>query len=520
MPIERLEFEEGGQYEGETQDGIPHGKGRFTWPEGDSYYGDWVKNTQQGYGIMTWANGDVYEGEFENDLQQGQGKMTYHDGKIWEGGWKEDEMCGKGKLTYPDGRVYEGEMLRNKRHGRGKETLTSGDFYEGDWEKGRKHGKGFFQWANGDSYDGDYVNGEKLGEGIFKWANGDTYEGEVKGGKKHGKGIHRLVNGDYYVGEWQDGEQVGQVKRYQGTTEYQKIISDEEINQGNISSSQFLSADDDLTSDDLEGWKRGNIIGKGAFGHVYLGLLKNGKFMAVKTMEFGESSSNEDLEQTKSELNIMKKVCHKNVVRYLGSHLDEGTKVLNIFVEYMPQGSIATVAKKFNPLPTNTIRAYTTQILEGLQYLHTQGIVHRDIKGDNILMDNNGVAKLADLGCSKKLDDICSRTHGCNTMVGTPYWMAPEVISTQEGYGTAADIWSVGCTIVEMLTSKPPWPEFHSMWAAIYHIANSDGPPDGIPKDLEPDLQDLLDKCFERNPKKRATAAELLKHPFLQGPEN
>jgi len=507
MPIQELEFEGGGKYIGETKDGIPHGKGKFIWPEGDEYEGDWINNTQHGWGVFRWSNGDRYEGQFENDVQHGFGKMRYADGKVWEGAWQHDEMHGKGTLSYPDGRIYEGEMQHNKRNGRGKEVMPSGDYYEGDWVNNLKHGKGFYKWANGESYDGDYRNGEKHGHGIFKWANGDSYEGEVKGGQKHGKGVHRFANGDYYVGEWKDGELVGELKKYQAPSEVTLPI--EEIH------TRSIGLEDEEALPDLKGWKRGNILGKGAFGNVYLGLLKNGKFMAVKTMEFGDQISAETLAQTRSELDIMKGIFHKNIVRYLGSEFDEQARVLNIFLEYMPQGSIASVAKKFNPLPKNTIRAYTKQILEGLSYLHLMGIVHRDIKGDNILMDNHGVAKLADLGCSKKLDELCTKTHGCNTMVGTPYWMAPEVISTQEGYGTAADIWSVGCTVVEMLTARPPWPEFHSMWAAIYHIANSDGQPDLVPKDLEPDLQDFLDQCFQRNPSRRPTAAQLLGHQFL-----
>eukprot|EP00668_Euglena_longa_P019587 GGOE01024366.1.p2 GENE.GGOE01024366.1~~GGOE01024366.1.p2 ORF type:complete len:514 (-),score=129.11 GGOE01024366.1:837-2378(-) len=511
MPIQELEFEGGGRYIGQTKDGIPHGKGKFIWPEGDEYEGDWIENVQHGWGIFRWSNGDKYEGQFDNDYQQGHGKMTFADGKVWDGGWRQDQMHGKGTLNYPDGRMYEGEMRSNKRNGRGKEIMPSGDYYEGEWVNNLKHGKGYYKWANGESYDGDYLNGEKHGFGIFRWSNGDSYEGEVKGGQKHGKGIHRFANGDYYVGEWLDGELVGELKKYQSPSEVTLPI--EEIHARAVSTA--VPEEDELP--DLEGWKRGNILGKGAFGNVYLGLLKDGKFMAVKTMEFGEQSSAEDLAQTKMELDIMKTICHKNIVRYLGSEFDENARVLNLFVEYMPQGSIASVAKKFNPLPRNTIRAYTKQILEGLSYLHSKGIVHRDIKGDNILMDNHGVAKLADLGCSKKLDELCSKTHGCNTMVGTPYWMAPEVISTQEGYGTAADIWSVGCTVVEMLTARPPWPEFHSMWAAIYHIANSDGPPDLVPKDLDPDLQDFLDQCFRRNASQRPTANQLLQHSFLQG---
>eukprot|EP01010_Urceolus_cornutus_P000718 NODE_1230_length_1019_cov_240.205155_g944_i0.p1 GENE.NODE_1230_length_1019_cov_240.205155_g944_i0~~NODE_1230_length_1019_cov_240.205155_g944_i0.p1 ORF type:complete len:290 (-),score=73.62 NODE_1230_length_1019_cov_240.205155_g944_i0:120-989(-) len=266
---------------------------------------------------------------------------------------------------------------------------------------------------------------------------------------------------------------------------------------------------------DFTDWKRGNVLGKGSFGQVYLGLLRDGKFVAVKTVEFGSESQSEDLESFQQELDVMKDLNHINIVRYLGSDYSDSDNVLNIFLEYMPQGSIATVTKKFDKLPVATVKSYTKQILEGLAYLHGCGIIHRDIKGDNILLDNEGCCKLADFGCSKKLDELCSKTHACNTMVGTPYWMAPEVITNDNGYSFKADVWSVGCTVCEMLTKAPPWPEFASMWAAIYHIANSVGPPSGIPGDLEPSLRDLIDQCFERDVSKRPSSKELLAHEFF-----
>jgi serine/threonine protein kinase len=211
----------------------------------------------------------------------------------------------------------------------------------------------------------------------------------------------------------------------------------------------------------------------------------------------------------------MKVLKHKNIVQYLGSDYDLNDKILNIFLEYVPGGSLSSLCKKFNPLHLNTVKKFTKQILEGLAYLHASGTIHRDIKGDNILVDNDGIVKLADFGCAKKLDELCSKTHGCNTMVGTPYWMAPEVITREVGYGFKADIWSVGCTVIEMLTGKPPWPEFESMWAAIYHIANSEGPPTNMPEDIDPLCKDFLSNCFIRDVSLRPDAAMLLKHNFL-----
>jgi serine/threonine protein kinase len=184
-------------------------------------------------------------------------------------------------------------------------------------------------------------------------------------------------------------------------------------------------------------------------------------------------------------------------------------------MEYVAGGSLQNLWKQFDGFPPNAIKSYTKQILEGLDYLHGNNIAHRDIKGDNILVGNDGTVKLADFGCSKSLNDICSKTHGCQTMVGTPYWMAPEVITEDSGYGLKADIWSVGCTVVEMHTGKPPWPEFNSMWAAIYHIANTKEKPSQIPEDLDEHAKHFLDQCFERDTNRRPGAKDLIVHKYL-----
>jgi len=566
----------GGNYVGETLNGVPEGFGTYTYDNGDVCWGEFKSGVMQGKGVFKYANGDHYEGDFKDDKPHGIGVFTFKDGTVYEGEFKEEVMEGYCKIRYSDGRLYEGQMHQDKRHGRGRMTLPSGDYYDGEWANGRKHGKGYYKFANGDSYDGDYVNDVKQGHGVFRWANGDVYEGGIKNGLRHGKGVLRFANGEFYAGEFYEGKEDGKQKVHKPTpvmdppptaevlqkvattteflepeTLFQKIESQSKIatpSKGrrltNSSVEEVAAAadaaftkstssarhadlfsgldpdDGSFTDADFQGWKRGNILGKGSFGAVYLGLLTNGKFVAAKTIEFGSESAEEDLLVFQQELALMKELRHKNIVRYLGSEFLPDQNILNMFVEYVPQGTLSQVTKKFNTLPIPTVRSMTKQILEGLEYLHRHGIVHRDIKGDNILLDNEGTIKLADFGCSKKLDALCSKTHGCNTMVGTPYWMAPEVITNEQGYGFKADIWSVGCTIVEMLTAKPPWPEFDSMWQAIYHIANSTGPPPNIPKDIvdkHPDLRDLLDRCFERDVNLRPSASELLQHTFIRG---
>ena len=156
---------------------------------------------------------------------------------------------------------------------------------------------------------------------------------------------------------------------------------------------------------------------------------------------------------------------------------------------------------------------YTRQILEGLAYLHRNQIMHRDIKGANILVDNTGVVKLADFGASRQLADLVTMESGFKSMKGTPYWMAPEVIK-QTGHGRQADIWSVACTAVEMITAKPPWSEYATQVSALFHIASAKGPPP-LPGGLSPEALDFLLLCFNRVPKDRPNATRLLQHPFV-----
>lgn len=265
-------------------------------------------------------------------------------------------------------------------------------------------------------------------------------------------------------------------------------------------------------------WRKGTLLGKGSFGSVYLGMLDEGKLSAVKLIELGnsEAPTGSDLDALNDEIRLMAQYKHENIVSYYGSCWNAEGNSIEVFLEYVAGGSLQSLYKQFDGFPETAVKTYTRQILQGLQYLHGNKVVHRDIKGDNILVANDGTVKLADFGCSKSLNTICSKTHGCKTMVGTPYWMAPEVIADDSGYGFKADIWSVGCTVCEMLSGKPPWPEFESMWSAIYHIANSSGPPPGVPKDIGPVTKDFLDRCFVRDVRERASAAELLEHPFCK----
>lgn len=272
-------------------------------------------------------------------------------------------------------------------------------------------------------------------------------------------------------------------------------------------------------------WQKGALIGSGSFGRVFLGLnLMSGGFMAVKQVELSEEQiahHKAEVSALQNEITLLQSLKHVNIVQYLGSSV-EGT-CLNIFLEYVPGGSISSLIKKFTAtdsegLPESLIAHYTKQILTGLQYLHSNQIIHRDIKGANILVDDKGNIKLADFGASKKIEEIVAHVgagESFASLKGTVYWMAPEVIR-QTGYGRQADIWSVGCTVIEMATGRPPWynSAFTDQISALFTIATSDDLPP-MPEMFSDTGKDFLAQCFRRNPKERPNATKLLQHPWL-----
>ncbi|WOK96579.1 MAP3K epsilon protein kinase 1 [Canna indica] len=253
----------------------------------------------------------------------------------------------------------------------------------------------------------------------------------------------------------------------------------------------------------------GDEIGKGAYGRVYKGLdLENGDFVAIKQVSL-ENIPQEDLNIIMQEIDLLKNLNHKNIVKYLGSIK---TKThLHIVLEYVENGSLANIIKpnKFGPFPESLVAVYIAQVLEGLVYLHEQGVIHRDIKGANILTTKEGLVKLADFGVATKLTEADVNTH---SVVGTPYWMAPEVIE-MSGVCAASDIWSVGCTVIELLTCVPPYYDLQPM-PALFRIVQDERPP--IPEGLSPDITDFLRQCFKKDAMQRPDAKTLLLHPWIQ----
>ncbi|KAF2307228.1 hypothetical protein GH714_025595 [Hevea brasiliensis] len=265
-------------------------------------------------------------------------------------------------------------------------------------------------------------------------------------------------------------------------------------------------------------YRKGQLIGCGAFGHVYMGMnLDSGELLAVKQVLMAANGASRDraqaqIRELEEEVKLLKNLSHPNIVRYLGTDREE--EALNILLEFVPGGSISSLLGKFGPFPEAVIRTYTKQLLLGLEYLHNNGIMHRDIKGANILVDNKGCIKLADFGASKQVVELAT-VSGAKSMKGTPYWMAPEVI-LQTGHSFSADIWSVGCTVIEMATGKPPWSQQYQEVAALFYIGSTKSHPE-IPEHLSAETKDFLLKCLQKEPNMRPDASKLLQHPFVTG---
>ncbi|KAK4740704.1 hypothetical protein SAY87_024292 [Trapa incisa] len=258
-------------------------------------------------------------------------------------------------------------------------------------------------------------------------------------------------------------------------------------------------------------WKKGKLLGRGTFGHVYVGFnSESGEMCAMKevTLFSDDAKSKESAKQLMQEIALLSRLQHPNIVQYYGSETIDDK--LYIYLEYVSGGSIYKILQEYGQLGELAIRSYTQQILSGLAYLHAKNTVHRDIKGANILADPNGRVKLADFGMAKHITG-----QSCPlSFKGSPYWMAPEVIKNSSGSNLAVDIWSLGCTVLEMATTKPPWSQYEGV-AAMFKIGNSKELP-AIPEHLSDDGKDFIRLCLQRNPVHRPTAAQLLEHPFVK----
>lgn len=235
-------------------------------------------------------------------------------------------------------------------------------------------------------------------------------------------------------------------------------------------------------------WFKGQLIGKGTYGRVYLGMnATTGEFLAVKEVEVNPKAAGGDKSKMREmvgaldqEIDTMQHLDHVNIVQYLGYERKEAS--ISIFLEYISGGSIGSCLRKHGRFEESVVSSLTRQTLSGLAYLHREGILHRDLKADNILLDLDGTCKISDFGISKKTDNIYGNDK-TNSMQGSVFWMAPEVIRSQgEGYSAKVDIWSLGCVVLEMFAGRRPWSKEEAV-GAIYKIANGETPP--IPEDIQ-----------------------------------
>ncbi|KAI8063894.1 kinase-like domain-containing protein [Gongronella butleri] len=216
-------------------------------------------------------------------------------------------------------------------------------------------------------------------------------------------------------------------------------------------------------------WARGRLIGRGAFGRVYLGFnTSTEEWIAAKELDLEIRSNGPQqgarIHQLNEEIRLLARLDHTNIVQYLGHQVDEPDRRLLIFMEYVPGGSVSRLLEDRGPLPLSVIKYFTRQILMGLTYIHGEHITHRDIKGANILVDNKGVCKISDFGLSRLNHGSASM----RSMHGTVYFMAPEAVNNN-GYTDKVDIWSLGCTVIEMWTANHPWPN-HETFSVIFSV--------------------------------------------------
>jgi hypothetical protein len=235
-------------------------------------------------------------------------------------------------------------------------------------------------------------------------------------------------------------------------------------------------------------WIKGAFVEKRGFSRVYLGMnAETGDLLAVKQIEIfrdakATTQGKQVIASLEQEIDIMKCINHVNIVEYLGYECTEHS--ISIFLEYAPGGSLGELLRNYGKFEESLARSATQQTLAGLHYLHSKDIMHRDLKADNILMNNNGNFKISDFGMSKKMvniyDDVLT-----NSFQGSLFWMAPEIIrsiSQGAGYSAKVDIWSLGCVALEMFTGRRPWGEEKAA-DVLFKLGNSNMSPP-IPKDV------------------------------------
>ncbi|XP_042228698.1 mitogen-activated protein kinase kinase kinase 4-like isoform X2 [Homarus americanus] len=261
-------------------------------------------------------------------------------------------------------------------------------------------------------------------------------------------------------------------------------------------------------------WQRGFKIGAGRFGKVYTAVNNNtGELMAMKVLPL-QPNDHRSIRRVADELRIFEGISHPHLVQCYGVEIHNDEMLM--FMEYCEEGTLESLATSTETgLPEELVRKYTRQLLEAVNVLHEQGVVHRDIKGANIfLSDEANTLKLGDFGCAVRLRGHQTEIGELAGIVGTHAYMAPEIFQSSEGHGRAADVWSVGCVVIEMATGKRPWPQYDSSVQIMFRVGMGESP--SIPKQLSEEGHEFLGGCFVHDPKSRSTVAQLLDQTFVK----
>ena len=258
--------------------------------------------------------------------------------------------------------------------------------------------------------------------------------------------------------------------------------------------------------------KLGDLIATGTFGSVYTALdLQTGEHLAVKVLK------EHDMALLDHEVNLLKQLCHPNIVGFRGVREVEGK--LHIYMEYVEGKSLVHQLARWGPFAEPLIKRYTRQLLSALSYCHDMRVTHRDIKGKNILVTTSGQVKLCDFGSAKKFVNDMTSEHPTKSYTFTVQWTAPEVVQGDIKYNTKVDVWSLGCVLIEMASGKAPWDErmheITNQFRLLYIIGHTDDKP-AIPANLSHDCRQFVDLMLTKDPERRPTARELLGHPWLR----
>ncbi|KAG8711151.1 hypothetical protein FRC08_016249 [Ceratobasidium sp. 394] len=268
-------------------------------------------------------------------------------------------------------------------------------------------------------------------------------------------------------------------------------------------------------------WVKGRLIARGTFTRIYLATkLATGDVMAVKQVnlpqneaDWNDSGQTSIVESLRTERDILRELDHPHIVRYLG--FEQTFDTLSIFMEYVPS-SLADQLRNYGKLEDEVSRLFSRQVIDGLVYLHTLGILHCNLKCGNILVDPSGLCKISGFGVAERNENAYENFQG-TMMQGTIFWMAPEMLhSNNNGYSAKIDVWSMGCTTLEMLSGERPWAG-DDMFAVMYKVGGlrqAPPTPDSVHSTLL--ARDFRTKCFATNPDERPTAAELQLHPWLE----